>query len=93
MYLPKSLNKEVLNTNAFVELAPFADDIWFRAMSLLNNTPCKKIAQDSHPFDKMIAISSAQNVTLWQINLSKNDEQIKNVFSKYNIYQKLNIKP
>ena len=62
-------------------------------MSLLNNTPCKKIAQDSHPFDKMIAISSAQNVTLWQINLSKNDEQIKNVFSKYNIYQKLNIKP
>lgn len=93
LYPPKSLNKEVLNTNAFVELAPFADDIWFRAMSLLNNTPCKKIAQDSHPFDKMIAISSAQNVTLWQINLSKNDEQIKNVFSKYNIYQKLNIKP
>lgn len=89
LYPPNSLHKEVLNIKSFIELSPYADDIWFRAMSILNDTPCKKVKLEINPYKKMIAIGSSQNITLWHYNVTENNNQIKNVFSKYKIYDKL----
>ena len=38
LYPPKSLHNDVLNEELFMQLAPKADDVWFWAMALLNNT-------------------------------------------------------
>ena len=35
----KALNEQVNHTELFMELAPRADDLWFKAMAILNNTP------------------------------------------------------
>ena len=39
LYPPKSLYKDVDKIELFMKLAPKADDIWFWAMAVLNNTP------------------------------------------------------
>jgi len=38
LYPPKSFYKDVLNEQLFLKLSPTADDIWFWAMAVLNNT-------------------------------------------------------
>ena len=43
LYPPHSLYKDVKNIELFTKLAPHADDIWFWAMALLNNTQIKVI--------------------------------------------------
>lgn len=43
LYPPNSLYKDITNIELFTELAPNADDIWFWAMALLNNTQIKVI--------------------------------------------------
>lgn len=89
LYPPKSLHPEVLNQQSFTELCPLADDVWFRAMSLLNNTPCKKIELTMKPLEWIIGISGSQEIALWKGNIAQNenDAQIKKVFDKYNIWK------
>lgn len=38
LYPPNSLHEEVLNEKKFMNLAPHADDLWFKAMALLRST-------------------------------------------------------
>lgn len=87
LYPPNSLHKEVLNKSKFLKLAPLADDVWFKAMSLKNNTKVVQVFEDFIEFP-IINEKSQQNA-LWKINngLNKNDEQIKKVFDYYNLYK------
>lgn len=88
LYPKNAFSDEVFNFKKFKELAPNADDVWFRAMSILNGTTCRKINLELHPFEKMLAIGQSQHIALWKenIDLSANDVQIKNVFKEYSIY-------
>ncbi len=43
LYPPHSLYKDVKNIELFTKLAPHADDIWFWAMAVLNNTQIKVV--------------------------------------------------
>lgn len=92
LYPPNSLNKEVLNINKFMKLAPTADDIWFKAMSLLNGTYCQKIYIPEEFLNKFIRINRSQDIGLFKINVgnNKNDIQFKNVFEEYDLTEKLN---
>jgi hypothetical protein len=38
LYPPRALSKEVTSSKLFLELAPKADDLWFKVMALLNGT-------------------------------------------------------
>ena len=38
LYPPKSLHEEVFNEDVFLKICPTADDLWFRAMSLMKGT-------------------------------------------------------
>lgn len=86
LYPPNSLNKEVFNKKIYLKYAPTGDDIWFKAMALLNNRKTIMVNQKSKKF---ISINKAQETNLWKNNVlnNKNDEQIKNIFDYYNLYK------
>lgn len=87
LYPPHTLSDEVFNEDAFLRLCPKADDIWFYAMALLNNTQCYKVAThdpymycSNHPHENSLLIHNLLN--------GGNDIQIANVFTEYNLYEK-----
>lgn len=89
LYPPDSLNKEVFDQDIFLDICPNADDVWFKAMGMLNGT--KTVMNEGFGEDKFITIKKAQKNSLWQINVveNKNDEQLKKVFDHYNLYKYL----
>ena len=88
LYPPHSLSMEVFNENTFMSICPSADDIWFKAMSLLNDTQCYKI-QVHAPC--MFFNPNNQDIGLFHENSlnGMNDEQLHSVFSRYQLYGKL----
>lgn len=91
LYPPKILDKEVMNIKNMFELAPKADDIWFKAMGLLKGVKCKKIKLNEEFSKKFVQIKSGQDIALHLINLgeNQNDIQLKAVFDYYNLWEKL----
>lgn len=85
LYPPNSLHKTVLDKKLFLKLAPLGDDIWFKAMALLNDTQTVMVNEKSTEFP---TISGSQDEALWHINIdeNKNDEQLKNVFDYFKLY-------
>ncbi len=88
LYPPNSLYKDVLNEELFLKLSPTADDIWFWAMAVLNNTRINVIKNN-------IAVLHFTNIerelglngetTLYRKNDigGGNDKQLKNIFNHY----------
>lgn len=85
LYFPGSLNAEVFNENVFMSICPTADDVWFKAMSLLNNVKCKRV--NSETTEDLRLIPGTQEIGLYHINYhkSKNDGQLDAVFHRYNL--------
>ncbi|MEZ9368103.1 glycosyl transferase [Shewanella sp. 10N.286.51.B2] len=86
------LSDECLNVKEFTKLAPAADDIWFKAMSLINNVKCKRV-NDSRTFnERFLSCQHSQDIALsiTNVNALGNDGQIKAVFEKYNVTKMLN---
>lgn len=88
LYPPHSFNDEVFNEDAFMKLSPNADDVWFKAMSLLNNVLCKKV--DSDIMNNPVVISGTEFSGLKHENLynNANDVKIDQVFSTYELWEK-----
>jgi hypothetical protein len=90
LYAPGMLNTEVTNEKLFTRLCPTADDVWLKAMSLLNNYSCKKISRHKTSFTQ---IKGTQTKALWKENTAagaaKNDDQIKVVFDYFNLNEKI----
>lgn len=87
LYPPKCLYKDVLNEDYFTKLAPEADDIWFWAMAVMNNT---KIRVIENPFNQIVYTNPAREqriydeTTLYSKNCAGgNDEQLKAVLAQY----------
>ena len=89
LYPPYCFNKEVFNENVFMDICKYADDVWFKAMSLLNNTLSQKIYTHNKSGEDYTPIANTQDTELANINVVKNmnDKQIKAVFDKYNLYE------
>ncbi len=69
LYPPNSISTEVFNEDLFLKLTPKADDLWFKAMALLNNT----ISRQSENLPKEpIPIIGSQKIALKNDNISKN---------------------
>ena len=91
-YPAESLSSDCLDINNFTHLAPNADDIWFKAMSLLNDQKHKKVT-DNRPFwNRFLLLQDSQDIGLLNSNLFENgnDSQFKAVCEKYQLYEKLN---
>lgn len=92
LYPPHSLDDEVLNESVFLDICQYADDVWFKAMALKKGTKAKRVDTISSTGCEYLENPSVQDIGLFNINagtLNRNDEQIKAVFSKYNIYSLL----
>lgn len=92
IFPPNCFNQEVFNQNAFMALCPYADDVWFYAMGLLNGTQVIPVYTNK-PFGNYVELPSSFIDALYTENTDpnncRNDIQIKAVFEKYGLYDKL----
>ncbi|MBR1423936.1 glycosyltransferase [bacterium] len=88
MYPPHCLHKEVANEALFKKLAPKADDVWFWAMSVLNNTKIKTVTEPNRELKYVNPereLGFNEDGTLCATNKFENDLQISNVIEYLNI--------
>jgi hypothetical protein len=88
LYPPDALHPEVFNREIFQNICPKADDVWLKAMSLLNNVPCQKVRPLSRGWR---LVRGTQHRTLFEQNVSRgqNDIQLQRVFEHYDLYPRL----
>lgn len=84
LYPPDRLHRDVCNADLFMALAPGADDLWFKAMSVLRGTTVRRSSQ---PGDKPVPIIGSQSVSLQKTNirLDRNREQWAAISAHYSI--------
>lgn len=82
LYPPHSLHKEVFNQQAFMQLCPTADDLWFKAMSLKANVKVK-LVDAPLPYIEYLQLPHAFQDSLWQRNMFNNDKQLKSLLNAY----------
>ncbi len=88
LYPANSLYKDVLKRSVFEKLCPYADDVWFWAMAILNKT---KIRNIKNGYNKLMYTNLSREKgliagdCLYQKNIGNNynDVQIENVINKY----------
>jgi hypothetical protein len=85
LYPPGILHSEVVNAGVFLNICPTADDIWFKAMSLLKGVACRKVASD---FPGYPTLRSTREDGLSRSNLINGvyDRQIREVFERYDLH-------
>ncbi|HEU6449024.1 MAG TPA: glycosyltransferase family A protein [Verrucomicrobiae bacterium] len=84
LYPPGLLHREVFNVDIFRKTCPKADDVWMKAMSLLNNVRCHSISEFPRQF---LLVNGTQAKSLWSENrLGGNDTQLRAVFEHYNLF-------
>ncbi len=84
LYPPNSLFEKVTDVSLFSQLAPKADDLWFKAMSLLKGTTSLQAEnQPKHP----IPIMGSQSVSLKKQNIGEdqNRKQWQNLEDHFNL--------
>jgi len=74
LYPPNSLDPNVFKVNLFTKLAPKADDLWFKAMSLLANT-ASRITENKPK--KPILILGTQKIALKRTNKHQDFNRIQ----------------
>lgn len=95
LYPPHSLHPDACNIKLFQKLAPYADDIWFWAMTVLNNV---KIRNFRGRFRKVLLVNPEREMrvtnelTLAKLNIDNdgNSRQMADIIAHYpQIIQKL----
>lgn len=91
LYPPGSLHPAVTDAAVFSKLCPYADDIWLKAMSLMQGSRCRIVTRKP----LLIPLSSPgtqSQSALRTINIdeNQNDVQFKAVFTHYDLYKLLN---
>jgi len=74
LYPPESLSDNVLDQELFLKLAPKADDLWFKAMSLLKQTSS---LQASRLSGEPIPILGSQKVSLKKTNIGQDKNRLQ----------------
>lgn len=91
LFPPHSLDDEVFNEDVFMDICPNADDIWFTAMAIKKGTPINKVfTRNEHGEDYLEhPYALEQSLAVKNVVQGGNDRQIKAVFDKYKLYDKL----
>ncbi|MFG0875489.1 hypothetical protein ACF8QD_17700 [Aeromonas media] len=86
LYPPGSMHSDWSDINKIGKLAPTADDIWFKAMTLLENKKCTRVYDYNVLFPPVLG---SQKFSLKKINVDSegfnNDKQIDMVFTHYGL--------
>lgn len=92
LYPPNAMDDEVFNESVFMDICKYADDIWFKAMSLKNGTNVLKCYTHDFRGEDYLLNRNVQDVALYRINTDRdaaNDRQLKAVFEKYGLWKLL----
>ena len=97
LYPPNSLDQEVTNEKRFMQLAPYADDLWFKSMALKRGTKYMQASYGNRIngarsfLYRFITIEDEQSSKLGTINVlnKKNDTQIKAIFDHYKLWSSI----
>lgn len=91
LYPPHSFSDEVFNQEVFMSICPYADDVWFYAMELMNGTPAVKTYTGKMYYFVDIPSYAINSLSDQNVNAAdcRNDVQLKAVFEKYKLYDKL----
>lgn len=96
LYPPHSLHKDVIRDDIFMDICKTNDDVWCYTMALLARTPIKKARTHSSNGEDYLSVEEVQASGLCQTNTNigkhycQNDEIIKRVFNKYDVYTIIN---
>ncbi len=74
LYPPISLNKEVSNMELITELSPKADDLWFKALSMVKGISVSIVGQ---VIKKPTMILGSQKVTLKKFNITQDNNRLQ----------------
>ena len=88
LYPPHSLYKDVTEKKLFQKLAPNADDIWFWAMAVMNNTPINIVQHNLRGLiyvnpEREMRISGEFTLAMLNCSEGRNDIQLKTVIEHY----------
>ena len=88
LYPPGALHPEVYNQEVFRAICPTADDVWLKAMTLLNGVKSKRMPG---PHREFLLVSGTTASGLFHRNIQKkdNDRQIEAVFTRYDLLKRL----
>jgi len=88
---PHVFDAEVLNATVFLEICPFADDVWLNAMSLLSGIKRRKVNDDRVFRERFLPIPGSKHMALSEYNVDNggNDKQLQAVFEKYDLLKYL----
>lgn len=92
LYPPHCLDEEVLNESVFMKICKHADDVWLNGMALKKGTLVSKVLTRNPNGEDYVLNERAQADGLFQINMRNqmlNDIQLKDVFTKYSLYNKM----
>ncbi|MCR4847948.1 MAG: methyltransferase domain-containing protein [Bacteroidales bacterium] len=87
LYPPHSLHPDVMDRGVFMSLAPMADDLWFKIMSLRNHVQCRTVPIYMDIFDWITVTNNKSDLGLYEKNILYNNAQLKNLLSRYSLSQ------
>lgn len=93
LYFPGCFAGELNDQETFMQLAPNADDIWFKAISLKNGIKCQVIPDRRELRSRFLSIQGSKSRSLKSANKSKqggNDETLQAVFDHFQLWDKFN---
>jgi hypothetical protein len=89
LYFPGCFDPAVGDKEQFMRLAPRADDIWLKAMTLKHGVLCRKVP-DIRPWKaRYVAIEHSQQVALKHENMKLgggNDQKVRATFDHYDLW-------
>lgn len=88
LFPPKSLYKDALDEELFFKLSPTADDLWFWAMAVLNNTKINVIKNNISKLfytnvEREFGLNDEKTLAQKNIIGGGNDKQMKNILNHY----------
>ena len=90
VYYPGCFDQIVSDKDQFMRLAPKADDIWLKAMTLKNRVLCRKVP-DIRPWGaRYLTVEHSQQVALKRASKNTgggNDQKIRDTFDYYDLWE------
>jgi hypothetical protein len=90
LYFPGCFHEDIVNEELFLKLAPYSDDLWFKAMSLLKNVECRIIERKDNSAGERMTIEGSQVNSLWSRNKDPQKGNNAQIISVFNHYKNLN---
>lgn len=81
LYPPGTFTTDVLNPDSFMDIAPTADDVWFRAITFAAGIPCNKVPCGNFEWNfSRISTSGTAALETFNVHGGENDRQILRTF-------------